>query len=87
MTGEQVQTATGTIELLSFGQLSEQLGWSQRHMPCPDHTDALRAQLLDLFPQLASMRFTISVNRTIAHSNTLLKPGDQVALMPPFSGG
>lgn len=87
MMGEQVQSATGTIELLCFGQLAEQLGWTQRPMPCPDNTDALRAQLLEQFPQLKSMRFTISVNRTIAHNNTPLRPGDQVALMPPFSGG
>ena len=87
MTGEQVHTAVGTIELLCFGQLAEQLGWTERHMPCPDHTDALRAQLLESFPQLAALRFTVAVNRNIAHTSMALKPGDQVALMPPFSGG
>jgi molybdopterin converting factor small subunit len=87
MTREQTQTDVGTIELICFGQLAEALGWTARQLPCPDHTDALRMQLLESFPQLASMRFTVAVNRNIAHTNVPLKPGDQVALMPPFSGG
>jgi molybdopterin synthase sulfur carrier subunit len=87
MTGIQIQSAVGTIELLCFGQLAEALGWTQRQVPCPVDTDTLRTQLLESFPQLSTMRFTIAINRHIVHTNTGLEPGNQVALMPPFSGG
>jgi molybdopterin synthase sulfur carrier subunit len=86
-TVEQIPTAVGTIELLCFGQLVEAAGWTRMEMPCPADTDVLRAQLQEAFPQFSTMRFTIAVNKHIAHSNVSLKPGDQVALMPPFSGG
>ena len=49
----------------------------------------LRRMLLDLYPALASIRIPImvAVNRRIADENTVLSNKDEVALLPPVSGG
>ena len=49
----------------------------------------LRRMLLDLYPALTSIRIPImiAVNRRIADENTVLSNKDEVALLPPVSGG
>jgi molybdopterin synthase sulfur carrier subunit len=74
-------------ELLCFGQLAEVLQSGRLTLHSMADTDALKAHLLEQYPALASVRFTMAVNRSIVHENTPLAPGDVVALMPPFSGG
>jgi sulfur-carrier protein len=39
------------------------------------------------YPGLEKEQFTVAVNREITHKNTPLRDGDEVALLPPFSGG
>ncbi|MEK7279862.1 MAG: MoaD family protein [Nitrospirota bacterium] len=43
------------------------------------------------FPQVVDMidkkRVLVSVNQDLADDNTIIKDGDEVAIMPPFSGG
>ena len=78
---------TAQLELRCFGQLVEKLGWSQHRLPLVADTDTLRAQLLAQYPSLQGISFTVAVNRNITHGNTPLNAGDEIALMPPFSGG
>ena len=43
------------------------------------------------FPQVVDMidkkRVLVSVNQDLADENTIIKDGDEIAIMPPFSGG
>jgi molybdopterin converting factor small subunit len=52
-----------------------------------DQTDHLRALLLEKYPQLEGVEFVFAVNRQIVHQNTWLGQNDEIALLPPFSGG
>jgi molybdopterin synthase sulfur carrier subunit len=84
----QISTKQQAItELLCFGQLAEILQAGRLTLHGMADTDALKALLLEQYPALAAVRFTMAVNRNIVHENTPLAPGDVVALMPPFSGG
>lgn len=49
----------------------------------------LEAKLLEDYPQLArsSLKPLIAVNAEYARPDLVLKNGDVVALLPPFSGG
>ena len=47
---------------------------------------ALRKQLL-LVPALSTESFAIAVNRKIVHDEYELSITDEIALLPPFSGG
>jgi molybdopterin converting factor small subunit len=43
--------------------------------------------LLLQFPTLNQQTFVIAVNHKMAEADLILTKGDEVALLPPFSGG
>lgn len=48
----------------------------------------LLTEIVGRYPKLSQVKhFKISVNCNIVSHNTLLKDGDEVALLPPISGG
>lgn len=49
----------------------------------------LQRQLEDLFPSLRNISHSLAfaVNQEYAHPETVLAEGDEVALIPPISGG
>ncbi len=50
-------------------------------------TDGVKAFLQNEYPALQEIRYVISVNKIIVQQNITLKDGDEIALLPPFSGG
>jgi molybdopterin converting factor small subunit len=50
-------------------------------------TDSVCEKLKADFPELNNLSFAIAVNQILITKNTALKYGDEVALMPPYSGG
>lgn len=50
-------------------------------------SDELLGMLYSKYPQLNGMKFTVSINRKIIHGNQLLGEADEIAILPPFSGG
>ena len=75
------------ITILFFGQLAEITGTSNIKLSDIADTDDLRNKLQQQFPALEKMTFSIAVNKKMTQENTILKPEDEVALLPPFSGG
>lgn len=75
------------IKLLTFGQLAEITGATFTNIPFQQDTESLVTWLKSQFPTLQSRSFIIAVNEQMVNSNTPLKSGDTVALLPPFSGG
>ncbi|RZJ73028.1 MoaD/ThiS family protein [Flavobacterium sp.] len=72
-------------KVLSFGMLSEITG-SEFSVSAED-TKALESELFDRFPKLSEIKFAIAVNKKIVHEKTPLSQTDEIALMPPYSGG
>lgn len=75
------------IRLLAFGQIAEYLGYQESttdHLP---DTNALHKHLLEVCPELRHVSFVLAVNRKIIHQNQPFQEGDEVAVLPPFSGG
>ena len=76
-----------------FAGLREQAGWGERHVPlAPDEPPPTPAQLwrrLALGVGTTSLPSTIrvAVNQAFASPDTVLSPGDEVAFLPPTSGG
>jgi molybdopterin synthase catalytic subunit len=79
------------VRVLFFGVLKDLAGRSSDVISLPDHATA--ADVLDHYERsfgekrglLASI--AISVNQEYAAADRLLHPGDEVALLPPVSGG
>jgi molybdopterin converting factor small subunit len=74
------------ITLRAFARYRERLGFDSLELPLPD-PPTLGALLAD--PRLAELpsEALLAVNRVFAGREAGIKDGDEVALMPPVSGG
>ncbi|MCW0482310.1 MoaD/ThiS family protein [Gaoshiqia sediminis] len=75
------------LKIKMFGIVAEKTGTGNLTIPFVDDTDKLYLLLLEKHPQLDGIKFAIAVNRQIVHQNTSLAQNDEIALLPPFSGG
>ncbi len=75
------------INLLSFGQIADITGGNTLKIPDVKNTNELNRFLINAWPQLRSIKYSIAVNKKIIHENTQLHHEDTVAILPPFSGG
>jgi molybdopterin converting factor subunit 1 len=80
-----------TVHLRFFASLRERLRCSELDWGLPDGAtvDDLWAALCARYPQLAALRssMTFAVNREYVRGDHTLSSGDEVALIPPVSGG
>ena len=53
----------------------------------PTDSDSFRRQLADRFPELADPRVRMAVNQTMVSACVPVNPEDEVAFLPPMSGG
>ncbi len=74
------------VNVLLFGRLAEICGQSSFFFDMAD-TDTINEKLRNDFPELQQLSFAVAVNQILISRNTALKNGDEVALMPPYSGG
>lgn len=80
------------VRIRLFGQLRERAGADVLETALPDGAtvaDALHelGQGPPLEELLARLPVRMAVNRELADSGTALRPGDELALLPPLSGG
>jgi molybdopterin synthase sulfur carrier subunit len=73
-----------TIQL--FGQLKQIAGSSELTTEAMD-TDGLLKEMAARFPILENLKYLIAIDRTIVQTNTGIKAGQELALLPPYSGG
>jgi len=75
------------LTVKTFGLLTEKTGQPTLRVDGVMNTSDLLQQLYDRYPVLQELKFAIAVNRKIVHTSTPLSPTDEIALLPPFSGG
>ncbi|MEY4387263.1 MAG: hypothetical protein RLY20_2546 [Verrucomicrobiota bacterium] len=79
------------MRVLFFAQLKDATGCASVDLPASSPLDAeqLWAALLNQFPNLATHRRTVRLakNSEYATAETKFVEGDEVALIPPVSGG
>lgn len=75
------------IDVLIFGQITDITGKANFQWQGVENTEELRQQLIEKYPKLKSLEYSIAVNKKIIRENCSLQEGDTVALLPPFSGG
>jgi MoaE-MoaD fusion protein len=76
--------------VLLFAGLAELAGRRDLQVPVAEGSlsvAALQARVLELQPGLAGRSFRVAVNRRYAQPTDAVRPGDEVALIPPVSGG
>jgi molybdopterin converting factor small subunit len=75
-----------TLRLLFFGKSAEITGCHEQACNYFNQLEELHSYLLEQYPQLESLGFVMSVNRKIVKT-AQLQPNDEIAILPPFSGG
>ena len=75
------------INILAFGQIEEIIGSNQITLTDVLDTESLKKKLTDSYSEIVTIPYSISVNKNIINGNHKLEDGDEVALLPPFSGG
>jgi molybdopterin synthase catalytic subunit len=73
----------GAVTVRLFAGLREQAGWSRREVEAATVADVWTA--LELGDEPAGLLY--AVNKEYAERDRALAPGDEVALIPPVSGG
>jgi molybdopterin converting factor subunit 1 len=78
------------IKILFFGAAADRAGTRETHLRAGKVTlDELWPLLLERYPDLSPMHDTLAfaVNGEYARGDTPVSPGDEVAVLPPVSGG
>lgn len=78
------------INILAFGIAKEICGGSSIQLEVPDHATAgdLKQLLAEQYPRLGELAsFLLAVNEAFAAPDTPLYTSDEVAIIPPVSGG
>ncbi|HLA59195.1 MAG TPA: MoaD/ThiS family protein [Puia sp.] len=74
------------VKIQLYGQLKQITGSSELITEAAD-TDGLMKEIAGRFPQLENLKYQIAVDRNIVQTNTSIKAGQELALLPPYSGG
>ncbi len=78
------------IKILLFGAAADRAGTRETYLQAGEVTlDELWPLLLEEHPNLSPMRdaLAFAVNGEYARGDTPVSPGDEVAVLPPVSGG
>lgn len=78
--------------VLLFGRLADLAGWRERTLdPAPERLSALKALLAGEDPALGEALgrkgVQAAVDKAIVRGDAVLRPGCEVAFLPPMSGG
>jgi molybdopterin synthase sulfur carrier subunit len=77
-------------DLLFFGRLRDAVGASALRLDLPAHvsdTQSLRAWLADRHPDLSDPLVRIAVNAELQPEGAPISATDEIAFLPPMSGG
>src|SRR5689334_9702488 len=75
------------MKLLFFGPLADIAGKSQFDLSQVRNIDQLKRKIFEKHPELVSHTFLVAVNKKVQRENVDLNGDEEVALLPPFSGG
>ena len=79
-------TVIDVLQVLLFASLRDRAGWSVRQMPLTARTNTAGELWAEL--QLGSLlAIKIAVNQQLVGPERVLCNGDEVAFLPPFTGG
>lgn len=67
--------------------LTEKFPAAEFDFPYFPNSDALLAALKKEYPELKSTNFSLAVNKQLIQEKVSLNGNEEIALLPPFSGG
>ena len=77
-----------SVRVLLFAALQDRAGWSEREMPLPAGNPLSALDVwnqLHLGPWSSSLR--VAINQNLVDPQQRVHAGDELAFLPPFTGG
>ncbi len=82
---------SSTIKVLFFASLREDVGVAEMQVDAGSVSEVLQAMRARLTPAamqvLEQENVRVAVNQSLVNEDLALKPGDEVAFLPPVTGG
>ena len=75
------------VKIFVFGKLADIVAGKELVVEDVSTVAALRALLEFKYSGLKGLKYAVSVNRKLASDECIVSNDDEVALLPPFSGG
>ena len=79
-----------TISVLFFGMSSDLAGSSSATLEIKEDStvSSFKSQLKHAFPNMKNLQeFAVAVNETYSNDEDMIHEGDEIAILPPVSGG
>ncbi len=70
-----------------FGQLEDITQANEIAVEAVNDTEQLLQLLFEKYPALKEKKFKVAINKKMIEEKTMLQSNDEIALLPPFSGG
>ena len=74
------------VKIQLYGQLKQMTGASELFTDATD-TDELAREMGVRYPGIKNLNYLVAVDRNIVQTNTPIRAGQELALLPPYSGG
>lgn len=75
------------IKVLFFSAAAETAGTDFIFLENVHTTEQATSQLIEKFPDLQRLNCRFALNKVILNDSVALSDGDELAVLPPFSGG
>lgn len=75
------------VNVLFFGSLSTLGSGKTMEIETNDDLEKLINHLAHQFPALKNYKYRIAINQEVVTGTRELRDGDEIAFLPPFSGG
>ena len=75
------------VHLTLFGQLADITGRTEMTLHDIPDTETLVQTLNEMYPLIANVKYAIALNRKVIKDKTILIGDNNIALLPPVSGG
>lgn len=75
------------IKIRAFGLVAESIGCHEIEMERMADTNAQLNLMKSEYPKLRALNFSLAIDNEMIQDNTQLKNANEMALLPPFSGG
>ena len=87
MTKEELDLLSVRVKL--FASSREVIGKDEIRLKLtkPTTVDDLRKMIMEMYPSLSKVTFAVAVNHKVADDSTTVSYLDEVAILPPVSGG
>lgn len=75
------------VKILLFGELAQIAGASSIALKDVANTNVANEKLIEQFPTFKNKKYALAINKRLVKESHTLVDGDELALLPPFSGG